>query len=220
MKTWIKPATYGGLALLVALVLVSGLAIGGCHQVLYPLARAFGAPPESDLAVCRAAFQDLKGALAHSRVQVEPIHFAQGNTRQWRYDLAESLVREARSHTPAQFAVAPMAPDVVPTLFGRNQLRYLWERGRVYADWVKATPRGADYIWCVEIFGREGKLTAIQAYLIDAKGRLAYCTLFNSHHFGRNVPLEGDEALRLVVTRLFADLQVDPLKLFPPYGVG
>jgi len=180
----------------------------------------FGSPAESDLALCRVAFVQLKDHLGTSRVRIEPVHFADGPTRQWRYDWAESLAREARLHSTAKFELAPIAPGVVPTHFGRNQMSYLWERGAVYSNWLKASPPGADYVWCVEIFARDGHVGAIQVYVFDAKGQVAYCRLFNSHHFGANLSAEGDEAIRLVVKSLFENLLLDPEKLFPPYGIG
>ncbi len=220
MKSWVKTATYGGLAILALLALGIALAIGGCRQVMYPLARAFGSPPEEDLAACRVAFAELRTRLPQSLVRVEPVQYASAlDIRQWRYDWAEGLAREAQLRQPAHYQVAPIAPGVVPTHFGRNQLRYLWERATAYSNWLKSSPPGADYIWCTEIFAQDGKVIAIQVFVYDAKGQLAYCRLFNSHHFGKALS-EGDDALRLVVQTLLEDLKRDPERIFPRYGVG
>jgi hypothetical protein len=208
------PALFGGLGLVLA------LAFAGCHQVLAPFARAFGSPPESELALCRAAFQQLHARLENSRVQVEPVYFALDHNRVWRGPWARQLVRAAGSQTKARFEVAPGAPAVRSTTFGHNQLRYLWERSAAYADWIKTTRPAVDYVWCVEVFGHQGKVGAIQVYVFDANGQVAYCRLFNSHHFGNNLPLDGDELFQLVVTTLFRDLRLDPTVIFPPDGVG
>ncbi|HNC24249.1 MAG TPA: hypothetical protein PLU52_08585 [Opitutaceae bacterium] len=220
MKSWVKSATYGGLAVLALLAIGIALAIGGCREVLYPLARAFGSPPEEDLAVCRVAFAELKKNLPASSVRVEPVQYAATrDTRRWRYDWAEGLAREAHLRMPTRYEIAPIAPGVVPTHFGRNQMRYLWERAVAYSNWLKSSPPGIDYIWCTEIFAQEGRVIAIQVFVYDAKGQLAYCRLFNSHHFGKTLN-EGDDALRLVVQTLLDDLKRDPEQIFPRYGVG
>jgi hypothetical protein len=192
----------------------------GNEIFLYPLARAFGSPSESELAKCRQAFSRLQSGLGTSRVAVTPVLFVDGGRREWRPDLAEAIIREAGTHTTAKLAVAAPAPVVAPAALGRNQLRYTWERAAAYAEWVKAAHPAADYIWFVEIWGHDGKVGAIQVYVLDARGQVAYCRLFNSHQFGPNLPLPGDEPVRLLVRRLFEDLQKDPNKIFPPYGVG
>ncbi|MCX6943597.1 MAG: hypothetical protein NT173_02340 [Opitutales bacterium] len=222
MNTWLKSALYGALIVFGALALVVGLAIAGCQQAVYPLARAFGSPPESELALCRTAFQQLQSRLATSRVRVEPVYCASHSqaNRLWRDDLAQLLVREAGTRTQARFVIAPMRPDVGPTVFGHNQMRYLWERATAYSHWLKEAPPGADYVWCVEIFGAKGTVGAIQIYIFDAKGQVAYCRLFNSHQFGTNLSMESEEPIRLVVKTLFEDLLRDPKAVFPPYGVG
>ncbi|MBS0663608.1 MAG: hypothetical protein JSR48_10120 [Verrucomicrobia bacterium] len=215
-----KTATYGGLGILAILALGIALAIGGCREVMYPLARALGSPPEADLAACRTAFANLKAHLPQSLVRVEPVQYAPSfNARQWRYDWAEGLAREAHLRVSTRYEVAPIAPGVVPTRFSRNQLRYLWERAIAYSNWLKSSPPGADYIWCTEMFTQDGKVIAIQVFVYDAKGQLAYCRLFNSHHFGKDLN-EGDDALKLVVRTLFDDLKRTPEQIFPPYGIG
>jgi hypothetical protein len=192
----------------------------GNEIFLYPLARAFGAPREAELVRCRTAFQGLQSRLAASRVLVAPVLFVDGPRREWRKDLAEAMVQEMQARVGASFEVVGAAPDVAPARFRRNQLRYLWERGAQYAGWVKAAPPAGDYVWCAEIWGHGGKVAAIQVYILDPAGQVAYCRLFNSHHFGNQLPLEGDDAVRLVVNALVRDLQRDPKALFPPYGVG
>jgi hypothetical protein len=205
---------------IVPAVVIAALAVSSCREALYPVARAFGSPPESELAVCRVAFRQLQMHLETSRVQVEPVLFAVDHGRQWRNDVAQAIVVEAGAHTKAKLEAAT-APDVsFPSKMYHNQLRYLWDRSREYARWIKVAPPGADYVLCAEVFGHEGKVDAIQVYVFDAKGQIAYCRLFNSHHFGKNLPLEGEGHVRLMVKVLFDDLRKDANVIFPPYGVG
>ncbi|HVZ64061.1 MAG TPA: hypothetical protein VG936_05685 [Lacunisphaera sp.] len=193
----------------------------GCEILLYPLARAFGAPPESELVRCRQAFQQLQAHLRESRVPVQPVFCVGGGRAVWRRMTAVALAREASDQTRADLVVPRNgAPAVPPTEFGHNQLRYLWTRAAVYTDWVKANPPAADYVWIAEIFGHGGKVGAIQVYILDAGGQVAYCRLFNSHHFGSNLPLESDAAVQLIVRSFFEDLKKSAEQIFPPYGIG
>jgi len=54
-------------------VVIAAFALSSCREALYPVARAFGSPPESELAVCREAFRQLQMHIETSRVQVEPV---------------------------------------------------------------------------------------------------------------------------------------------------
>ena len=192
----------------------------GNEIFLYPLARAFGSPSEAELVKCRQAFRQFQSNLTTGRVAVMPVFFVDGGRREWRPDLAQAIIREAGARTAAKLEVAPSAPVVAPAVLGHNQLRYLWARAAVYADWVKAAHPAGDYIWFVEIWGHDGNVGAIQVYVLDARGQVAYCRLFNSHQFGPSLSLQGAEPIRLLVRHLFEDLPQDPDKIFPPYGVG
>ena len=212
------------LAKLLCLFAVAGLALptlnAGAEFLLAPLARAFGAPPESELARCRQAFQGLQGHLGTSRVVVAPVYFVNGHQRSWSPELAAAICREAATRTGAKFTVAAAKPQVGPAKLGHNQLRYLWDRAGDYSGWVKSAPPGGDYVWLVEIWGHDGRVGAIHVYVLDPTGQVAYCRLFNSHHFGDNFPLEGGDAVRLIVDDFFRNLARDPKVIFPPYGVG
>lgn len=209
---------------ILGIIVLGGLVLSplraGTEMLLYPLARAFGSPAESELAKCRQAFQQLQTSLGASRVTVQPVFLVDGGRRNWRTNLAATVVRETGAHTSARLTVADSAPTVAPARLGHNQLRYTWERAAEYARWVKATRPAGDYIWFMEIWGHDGKVGAIQVYLLDANGQVAYCRGFNSHQFGPNLSLQGDAAIRLAVQRLFEDLPKDPRRIFPPYGVG
>lgn len=188
--------------------------------LMYPLARAFGSPSESELAKCRQAFAELQAGLGASRVAVVPVMFADGSQRSWRADLAASVIQQASSRTSARFETAAAAPTTFPAKLGHNQLRYLWERAEVYGQWVRDARPPGDYVWICEIWGHDGKVAAIHVYLLAATGQVAYCRLFNSHQFGPNLPLDDEAPIQLLVKQLFKDLPREPEKVFPPYGVG
>ena len=87
-----KTQTLKGTTVLVGLAMAVVLAALGCRETMYPFARAFGSPPESELAQCREAFRLLQSCLATGRVQVQPVLFIEDGRRQWRHDLAQAIV--------------------------------------------------------------------------------------------------------------------------------
>lgn len=192
----------------------------GMEIFLYPFARASGGPSESELVRCREAFQQLQADLETSRVVVMPVLFADAGRYEWRKDLAEVELRELAAQTSAKIEVSTSEPNVaMPSRF-HNQLRYLWKRSTAYGSWIKATPAAGDYVLVTEIFGGGGTVSAIQVYLFDSSGQIAFCRLLNSHQFGQNLPLNGEDAVKLIVNTFFENLKWDAKKLFPPYGVG
>lgn len=188
--------------------------------LMYPLARAFGSPSESELAKCRQAFEQMQTRLGTSRVVVQPVMFVDGPQRDWRRDLAESIIQQAGTRTGAKLEVSSSAPTAAPAKLGHNQMRYLWERAAAYGRWVKEAHPAGDYFLVSEVWGRDGQVAAIHVFVFDATGQIAYCRLFNSHQFGPKLPLAGDEPIKLFVNQLFKDLPRDPKQIFPPYGVG
>lgn len=218
-----KPTLFKTLSVLALVALLSPLH-ASTEILLYPLARAFGGPSESELVKCRQAFQQLQSNLGTSRLVVQPVlsqpKYSPENKAVWRQDLAEALRREIGSKSGAKLEAPENTPVVTPTDFGHNQMRYLWSRGAEYGKWVKSTHPAGDYVLFTEVFAREGKVGAIQVFVLDTSGQLAYCRLFNSHQFGPNLASQGDEAIRLIVKHLFDDLAKEPKKIFPPYGVG
>src|ERR1017187_1298910 len=192
----------------------------GTEMLLYPVARAFGSPSESELALCRVAFKQLQTDLCKSRVVVMPVLFADAGRCQWRNDLAAVEMRELAARTSAKIEVTTVEPKVASPPRFHNQLRYLTKRSAVYRDWIKAAHPSGDYVLFTEIFGGGGKVGAIQIYLFDSSGQIAYCRLLNSHQFGPNLSLAGADAVKLIVNTFFDNLKWDAKKLFPPYGVG
>ena len=198
----------------------------GPELLLYPFARAFGGPSEAELVKCRAAFARLRTELPTSDLVVHPVLVRSGGSSQddpeaWRTDLAHDLSTALRSEgVGAGFEVRASVASVGRTPFGRNQLRYLWSRAAEYGRCLRASHPPGEYFLFVEVFGRGDAVGAIQVFVYDSAGQLAYCRLFNSHHFGNRLPRAGDGALRLVARRLREDLRLAPEEMFPPYGVG
>jgi len=219
-----RPPRCKTLAVLALLALLSPLH-AGTEILLYPLARAFGGPSESELVQCRRAFQHLQSSLATSRLVVQPVlsqpKYSPENQAVWRHDLAAALRREIGAKSGVTLAAPETTPVVAPTDFGPNQMRYLWSRAAAYAKWVRSTHPAGDYVLFAEVFARNGRVGAIQVFILDSSsGQLAYCRLFNSHQFGPHLPAQGDQAIGLIVQHLFDDLTQEPKKIFPPYGVG
>ena len=210
--------------LLLTVCLVSGFGLtsarAGMEIILYPVARAFGSPAESELARRRVAFKQLQAGVEKSRLVVMPVLFADAGRCQWRSDLAAAELRELATRTSAKMEVSSVEPKVaVPPRF-HNQLRYLSKRAKVYRDWIKAAPPSGDYVLVTEVFGAGEKVAAIHIYLFDSSGQVAYCRLLNSHQFGPNLPLAGDSAVKLIVNTFIDNLKWDATKLFPPHGIG
>ncbi len=206
----------------------AALAIVGCthQQLLSPIARAFGAPPEPELVECRIAFRQLQARLETCRVRVEPVMFASGGDglwregdRQWRTDLAQRLIKEAGTRTKAVLEMAGNTPEVAfPKGMYHNQLHYLWDRAEAYSRWVKSTHPAADFVLIVEIFDGAGKREgAAQVYVFDAQGQLAVCRLLR---FPGTPPGQGPVPIRPPVDILFETLRLDADVVFPPYGWG
>ena len=87
-------------------------------------------------------------------------------------------------------------------------------RAAQYSGWVKAAPPAGDYVCCAEVWGHDGKVGAIHVFIFDPSGQVAYCRLFNSHHFGDNLPWRATTPSGRYVKSLFEDLQRDPKTLF------
>ena len=169
---------------------------------------------------CRVAFKQMQTNFDKSRVVVMPVLFADAGRCRWRNDLAAVEMRELATRTSAKIEMSSVAPKVASPPRFHNQLRYLSKRSTVYRDLIKAAHPAGDYVLVTEILGGGGKVGAIQIYLFDASGQVAYSRLLNSHQFGPNLPLAGEDAVKLIVNTFFDNLKWDAKKLFPPYGVG
>lgn len=217
-----KSKLFAGCLLLVCLS--GGVARAGTEILFYPFARMFGSPSESELARCRAAFNLMQTNFAKSRVVVMPVLFADADADskngQWRGDLAASVAREMTNQTTAKIEVSATEPKVAMPKPFKNQLRYNTKRLAAYGAWVKAAHPPGDYVFVAEIFGGGGIVYAIQIYVFDSSGQLAYSRQLNSHQFGNHLSLTGDAAVKRVVKTFLNNLKEDVKTIFPPYGVG
>lgn len=202
-------------------VVVAALAFSSCQRALYPAARAFGSPPEAELAAVRAAFSELKARAGFARLQIAPVLVVDERGATWDDALAGRLVGNLQPHTSLRLSTAAAgAPAVARRPLGRNQLRYLWERTRDYAGWLAAAPPDSDYVLCPELWAREEIVSAVHVFVYTTRGQLVYCRLYNSHQFGPKLDAAGGAAIERFIRTFFTDLQRDPLEIFPKYGVG
>jgi hypothetical protein len=210
--------------LLLVLSLAGVPAPAGDGILLYPLSRLFGGPSESELVRCRAAFTRLQTEIGRSRVRVMPVLCADSSDQtarhRWRADLAGALARDIAAGGAAAVEPCPEIPGVNPPTPFRNQLRYLMSRSALYGAWVGKEHPPGDYFVVAEILGGRGKVGAIQIFVFDASGQVAYRRLLNSHQFGPDLPLAGGTAVQLIARTLLADLRKSATQVFPPYGVG
>lgn len=207
------------LARLLALALL--VATPGCAMMLYPVARAFGSPAESEFEVFREGYSRMKETLAGGRVVVFPTWVLSGGTTAWSVEAAAPAVAVLASGPAAGATPVVVRPEVADLELGRNQLRFLWSRARQYAKWVSAAHPEGDYFVFTEVFvASGGEAVGGQLYVVDAAGRICFARVANSHHFDP-AGMPGPALLVEWMTRRFViDLAKPPLAVFPKWGVG
>jgi hypothetical protein len=209
-----KPATF----LFASLLLAPQPA---CKVLLYPAARAFGAPSERDLKACRLACERLKASPAAARLVVFPARNPVRVDPQIGPDSASLLLAKLQAGGFGNAVLATADPGLPVTPYGGNQLRYSWDRARAYGAWIKqARPEGEFFFFAEVAAGPSGRVNGLHAYVLDAEGTVAYHRLMNSHHFGQPGPAGQAEALELLVKHFLKDLPRPALELFPKWGVG
>lgn len=220
---WIRTV----LAAAFAATLTAGSLEAGTEILLYPLARAFGGPREAELVKCREGFRHFQADFATRPITVLPVltrpdYSAVDRQSAWSPEMAAALAsaihRAAREGMDPTLRLETDVPAVPPTKFGHNQLRYLWARGAGYSSHVQTAHPAGYYFLFTEIYAFNENVSGIQIYVIDGRGQIVYCRLFNSHHFGDHLPFHG--AFRLIARHLFEDLGKEAEQVFPPYGVG
>jgi len=197
------------------------LLVQGCQLMMYPCARAFGSPSESELKQCRAAFEHLKEGRTTARTVVYPVvnprqeqPMALAGTAAY---VAEQL--QAKGWTNCTIATNP--PAVAGTPLGHNQLRYMWDRAHGYSQWVRDSQPAGDFHLFIEILSaRSGEIIGIHCYVVDATGQIAYVRLSNSHHFGDQPPQDSEAACQFILKFLLHSLESPAEIVFPKYGVG
>lgn len=214
------------LGMLLALVSAAPAQASGPRWLMVPLARYFGVPPEAELAKCREAFRRYQAQPPGTPADLWPVHRLasddSGRHREWSADLARSFAArlETVGATGLRLHVLTEAPAVPSAKMGRNQLSYLWQRGGQYAAVVREQKSPADFVWIVEVWAAQGKVSALQIFLLGADGQIAYLRAYNSHQFGKNLPLAGEAWMDFLITRLGQDLVRPPEEIFPRDGVG
>jgi len=217
-----KPKVFAGW-LLLAICLSGGGARAGTEILLYPFARMFGSPSEGELARCRAADSLMQTNFDRSHVVVMSVLFADADSDsksgQWRGDLAAALAREMTNRTTAKIEVSASEPEVAMAKPFKNQLRYATNRSAACGAWVKAAHPPGDFVFFAEIFGGQGFVYAIQIYVFDSSGQLAYSRQLNSHQFGNHLPLTGDAAVKRIVKTFMNNLKEDVNKYSRPISL-
>ena len=189
--------------------------------MLYPLARAFGSPTESELRKCRVAFDDLKARWATARVVVYAAGDPTGAREGGFAGTADLLAGRLREAGWAACSVAPAAAPVEPTPLEGNQLRYAWKRARAYAKWVQGARPGGDFLIFTEVLtSSAGGVVGIHMFVVEGDGEVAYQRLLNSHHFATSQPPDPAAACGLILQVFLRDLGKSADEVFPPYGVG
>ncbi len=212
--------------MLLALLLAVPAQASGPRWLMAPLARFFGVPPEAELAKCREAFRRYQAQPPGTPADLWPVFRLasddSGRHREWSADLARSFAArlETVGATGLRLNVVAAAPTVPSAKMGRNQLSYLWQRGGQYAAVVREQRPSADFVWIVEVWAAQGKVSALQIFLLGADGQIAYLRAYNSHQFGKNLPLAGEAWMDFLITRLRQDLARPPEEIFPRDGVG
>ncbi len=214
----LNPRMTAAWLLLVLLFLPGGT---GCKPMLYPVARAFGGPSETELKRCRAAFDRLKAQKDTAHIVVYSALDPRGPQEAWDPGTADRLAALMQEKGMAHAVPAPAPKGVEPTPLGGNQLRYAWNRARLYGGWIRRSHPDGDFSLFVEMFHQPtGDIVGLQLYVLDRSGEVAYRTLMNSHHFQRPSVPGPQEAITLLHGIFQWGLSRQAEEIFPPYGVG
>jgi hypothetical protein len=204
------------------LTLLAVVVSAGCGPMMYPLARAFGGPKESELEECRVAFTEMKAGVAGGPVLVStPIVVRQGRAA-WDSQALQVLLDAVRNDVCASASEAPDSQAVPYEPMQRNQMRYAWERAHAYQEWVR-TETEAEGFWLFTEILTDAEGSTIhggQMYMIDGSDRIAYVQFVNSHHFDQAEVVGVEAFCQLLVRCLVSDLEGDAEDHFPPYYVG
>jgi len=153
----------------------------GCRPMMYPAARAFGGPKESELKRIRPAFAALKTQARVGAVVVYRPLVVKTGQPSWDDGAGTLLVEAMHQDLAPRATLAPDAPDVPFEPMGHNQMRYLWKRARGYASWVGSRHPAGDYFVFTELLTDEKgeRVLGAQCYIVDASGQIAQRALFD-----------------------------------------
>ena len=214
-----RPSTAFRSAILAAAV----LAALGCRPMLYPAARMFGSPAESELAACRANLRRLQSELPQGSLVVHPpCVFSRGGMR-WERSLAPGVIEAlaADGFNPVPFDGPD--PNLDPAGPGANQMRFTWKRARDYSKWTaEHKPAGAWHLFADLIVDGGGTIHGMELYIVDGQGKLALVRLVNSHQpaFQGIQPGSLPSGCGVLVKVIQRTLKLTPEQVYPPYGVG
>lgn len=216
------------LGMLLALMSTAPAQASGPRWLMAPLARAFGVPPEAELAKCREGFRRFQTEAPVAEMVLLPAFRIDreegGGERGWSLPIAATFSKRWEAMGLAELVLgvdrSKLVQRVPPARMGHNQLRYLWERGAQYAQVLRDEKVDADYIWAIEVWAGRGKVAALQVYIFAADGQIVYLRAYNSHQFGQNLPYAGEAWMDFLITRLRQDLVRPPEEIFPRDGVG
>lgn len=211
------------------MIMLMCLFLASCKQAcLYPLARAFGGPKESELKVIRESFSRMQRDLPSSKLVVYPSCMINFEKHEWKPETPERMIALFRDEPGIETYAVKIHPDLAFQPVGRNQMRYMWDRARAYAAWVRdahPVPEGeyavfTDFICppdsnCIRVGG-------VHVYITDSTGNLCYTTLINSKHeiYQKIQPDSLDDCCNMAVKRLLVSLKKDAMEVYPLYGVG
>ncbi len=205
------------------LLLLLPLLLGSsaCKPMLYPLARAFGGPSESELKLRRVAFDRLKASKATARILVYPLVDPRRAENPYALATAETAAALAKGEGLAGAVAATAFHAVPPSALGGNQMKYTQGRARAYAAWTAAQRLDTDFVLFLEAMtDAAGSVGGIQLYVVEASGQVAYARLYNSHHFNGTPPNGADNICGVMLRTLKFDLMRLATDVHPPYGVG
>ncbi len=191
--------------------------------MLYPAARAFGGPKESELKTSRQAFEAMKKDIRGGSVVVLPTLVTNlGGKPVWDTDATSGTAAFLRRELNPLAVATTGSPDVLFDPIGRNQLRYETRRGRTYAAWVGSrNPSGDRFIFTEVIRDAAGsRIVGGLLFVVDASGRIAYARHYNSQWFDPASMPSVDAFLEWMLKEFLKDLGKEPTEIFPPYGVG
>jgi hypothetical protein len=196
--------------------------------LLYPLARAFGGPKESDLKVLRENFSRMQQDLPTSKLAVYPSCLTNDVNHEWKPETPELMMNLFQGEHGIDMYAVKTHPNVAFLPLGRNMYRFMWDRARAYAAWVRDThpvPEGEYAMFTDFICPSDSncsRVGGVHAYIIDSTGHICCTSLANSHH-GIFHEIQADslsDCCTMAVKIFLWNLKRDVMQKYPPYGVG
>ena len=212
----------------VCLILIVCLVSASCEVMMYPLARAFGSPKESELKVFRENFVHLQENISTSKMAVFPPSIVNDQEQEWKPDVAIQMAEIMQHRAAIDAYDISVKPEVGFIPVGRNQSRFRWERAKAYSAWVvqaQPVPPG-DFIMFTDFICPPGSscenVGGVNVYVIDAQGHVSIATVINSKHgiYHKIRPDSLRDCAVMAVERLKNVLLLDVMDFYPPYGVG